>query len=272
MDFGVEILVKSRSKFDNMLLCKKHRNEIKNNNYIRDERPPKRPMALRVCDVCGASGIDGDVFLKNGEYLCRKHYNHVYLYGEVLERTVFDKNEIVVKEDYTEVVLYNSKHEEVGRAVIDIDDIEIASDYKWRFDTAHGYAATSIKGTYLAMHQLIMNTKKLGISVVVDHIDRDKLNNRKDNLRVTNKSTNAINVDLRVNNKSGVTGVSFSRRHNLWRSYISYDGKRMDLGWHKDKEDAIRSRLNAEARYYPDYPPQEHLFEKYNIEKSEVIE
>lgn len=264
-EYFVEVLDKPNSKFDKMALCKKHRNSIKNNGYIRDKNPPKTPMKFRKCDYCDKSGAEVKVFIRDGENLCQRHYNQVILYGKVLERTVFDKNKIILNNTYAEVVMYDLNKEECARTIIDLDDVELISNYKWSYDKSHHYAYTRVNTVYLSMQQLLMKTKTLGNSVVVDHIDRNGLNNRKDNLRITNKSVNAINAGLRSNNKSGITGVSFSSVHNLWRSYINFDGKRLDLGWFKNKEDAIKTRLNAELKYYPDYPPQADLFEKYNI-------
>lgn len=261
-DYSVKIFIKPKSKFDGMYMCRKHRNEIKNNGYIRDKRKPVLPKKMRKCEVC--ESID-DVIYHKERYICRRHYSQIRLYGETLKRTKYDKNEIVIYEDFAEIVLYNKDHLEVTRAIIDLDDVERVKCYKWAYDSLHNYVTTTVKGEHMGLHQLVMNTKGLNKNIVVDHIDRNGLNNRKSNLRVADKSINAINTDLRANNKSGVTGVSFSKRHNLWRSYISYDKKRIELGWYSNKDEAIVSRLNAEAEYYPDYPPQEHLFKKYNI-------
>lgn len=267
VNFGIEKLEKPNSKFNGIYMCQKHRNCIKNNGWINDKKPPKTPMELRVCDYCESKGSEQKIFCRDGKYLCQKHYNQMYLYGKILKRTVRDRNEIIYKDGYAEIVLYNFEHNEIARTLIDTDDVELVLNYKWNFDLRHNYATTRVKQKHLGLHQLIMDTKKLGHSVVVDHINRDGLDNRRSNLRVANKSVNAINSGLRINNKSGVTGVSFSNVHNLWRSYINFEGKRVELGRYKQERDAVVARLEAESRYYSEHPPQKHLFKQYNIKE-----
>ena len=110
------------------------------------------------------------------------------------------------------------------------------------------------------LQNYIMNTKEM-----IDHIDRDTLNNRKYNLMVSNKSLNSLNTGIRSNNTSGITGVSFIKRINAWRTYINWDGERLELGNRKFLDDAIKLRLTKEKELLGKLSPQEHLFEKYGI-------
>ena len=50
-----------------------------------------------------------------------------------------------------------------------------------------------------------------------------------------------------------------------WRVYISIDKKSINLGSFANKDDAIKARLKAEAKYYGEFAPQIHLFEQYGI-------
>lgn len=258
--YSVETYHKESSKYNGLKICRKHRNQLKNNGSFRDKKEPVLPKNLRKCEVCDSKD---NVIHHKERYLCRRHYDQLIMYGEILERTVFDKNEIVIKGDYAEVVLYNGKNQEVARAIIDRDDVDLVSQYKWGYDETNGYATSRYYNT--SMHRYIMNAK--GSDIIVDHKNRNKLDNRRGNLRIADKSLNAINADLRTHNTSGVTGVSYSRSKELWRSYINYKGNRIDLGWFKNKDDAIKSRLKAELKYYPDHPPQKELIEEYIIDK-----
>lgn len=98
-----------------------------------------------------------------------------------------------------------------------------------------------------------------------DHINRNKLDNRSDNLRPCEQQENCRNGSLRKTNTSGVTGVNWSKSHNAWiaRVYINY--KEICLGYFDNKEDAIKARLQAEANYYGEFAPQQHLFAEYGI-------
>ena len=115
------------------------------------------------------------------------------------------------------------------------------------------------------MHRVI-----LGIDdseILVDHIDRNPLNNRRSNLRLANKSTNAMNCNTRVDNTSEIIGVSFRKDRDRWRSYITLNSKTRALGNFKNKDDAIKARLEAEVKYFGEFAPQKHLYEQFNIEE-----
>ena len=56
-----------------------------------------------------------------------------------------------------------------------------------------------------------------------------------------------------IDNTSGTVGVSYSNSQNNWRAYINVDGKRIELGRRKNKEDAIKLRKDAEVKYFGEY-------------------
>ena len=80
---------------------------------------------------------------------------------------------------------------------------------------------------------------------IVDHIDRDRGNNRISNLRDSTHAENSRNRKVSTNNTSGVRGVS-KLNSGRWLARISYNGKRIRLGCFKDKSDAIEARRAAE--------------------------
>ena len=80
----------------------------------------------------------------------------------------------------------------------------------------------------------------------LDHIDRDKLNNRIGNLRVVTRAENARNARRRRDNTSGVTGVSWRKRGGRWVSFINADGRRHHLGQFESIESATVARRTAE--------------------------
>ncbi|MEH7209545.1 HNH endonuclease [Priestia megaterium] len=242
------------------LLCTKHRSQLMKYGELKDSLKSHR-RDERICSHCGES--DGEIIFhqESRKMLCRRHYDQLYVYGEIMSRTVFDRNEIVEYDDYAEVIVYKGK-KEFAKAIIDNSDVELASRYKWGMD-GHGYLTTKVNGRYLALHQLLMNTKNT--DYLVDHKDRNKLNNRRSNLRIANKSINTINTGIRKHNNSGITGVSFQKQSGKWRAYITYNKKRIELGQFINKEDAIKARLEAERDYFKEYAPQRDLFNQYGI-------
>jgi hypothetical protein len=80
----------------------------------------------------------------------------------------------------------------------------------------------------------------------VDHINRVRYDNRKDNLRLADRSVNMCNTNLSVLNKSGHKGVYWSKSANKWCVQITRNKKKYYLGSYDNKEDAIEARRKAE--------------------------
>jgi hypothetical protein len=102
-----------------------------------------------------------------------------------------------------------------------------------------------------------------------DHINRNPLDNRKENLRKAARIDNNRNCSISKNNTSGIVGVSWNRRNNNWRTRIMVNNKSIELGQFAKKEDAIVARLQAELKYFREFAPQRHLFEQYKINEKE---
>ena len=90
---------------------------------------------------------------------------------------------------------------------------------------------------------------------MVDHIDHVSSNDRWDNLRACTQKENMRNTSLLKNNTSGVTGVSWHAQSQRWQAGIKDGGKRISLGNHYQKWDAICARKSAEYKfgYHPNH-------------------
>lgn len=125
-------------------------------------------------------------------------------------------------------------------ALVDDADFEWLGEYKWNYANT-GYAATD--GRH--MHRLIM---KPATKMEVDHINQDKLDNRRANLRVVSSGHNKINRSM-GNNTSGRTGVYYYKnegRQKRWWAYIALGGKRKSLGYFATLVEASEARRIAE--------------------------
>jgi hypothetical protein len=80
----------------------------------------------------------------------------------------------------------------------------------------------------------------------VDHMDRNRSNNKWDNLREASSMCNQQNCNISKNNTSGVTGVSWKKRSNKWESRIMINSKYKHLGYFLNFNDAVRARYQAE--------------------------
>lgn len=210
------------------------------------------PESNNECIVCGRVGV-------KSKGMCYKHYRQFTKYGYTLDdnpRTNKDPNEFITYDDYTEIVLYNLKYEECGRAFIDTEDLEACKDYKWSMRKDGYVLCGHAEGRYL--HRFIMNPPK---DMCVDHINGNPLDNRKSNLRICTIQENSRNVKRYSHNTSGLTGVHYSKEFNNWSANIIYDNVCYHLGTFNNREDAIKSRLDAEKKYFGEFAPQRDIEE-----------
>lgn len=193
---------------------------------------------------------------------CNKHYSQIKKYGHILERTYRDKNIIVEKEDYVEIILQNIKCEEVGRALIDKDDIEKCKSYSWHL-CKNGYVTAHINNKQIYLHRYIMNITESKIQV--DHINRNRSDNRKGNLRLCTNAENGMNKRILDANTSGYTGIRYDKRRDYWYASITFNGIEIYLGSSKHIDDVIELREKAELQYCGEFSPHfNELVNKYS--------
>lgn len=124
-------------------------------------------------------------------------------------------------------------------AFVDDEDYPTLSKFNWHV-SGSGYASRNLpvkngRSGQESMHRLLMRLMK-GDSREVDHIDGNKLNNQKNNLRICRRHENQRNKSVRKDNKIGFKGVVASKRK--FKSYISVSGKTKYLGCFKTPEEA----------------------------------
>ena len=132
-------------------------------------------------------------------------------------------------------------------AIVDDEDFEYLNQFSW-YLSSHGYAVTncaSMKHTY--MHRLINNTEQ---GLLTDHIDMNKLDNRRCNLRTVDKRGNSINRLIQPNNTSGHRGISWDKHANKWEAYIWKYGHKIRLGCFSNIEEAVLVRQKEETLNY----------------------
>ena len=143
----------------------------------------------------------------------------------------------------------------------DLEDYNLIKDYCWFehiLGKYHVIEAHMSDDSIIRMHWLIVGKD-------YDHVDRNLLNNKRNNLRKATDSENNCNHSLSSNNTSGITGVGWDKRSKQWVARISINKKYSHIGHFNNKEDAIRARLQAEMKYYKEFAPQKHLFEQYGV-------
>lgn len=150
-------------------------------------------------------------------------------------------NEYEIIDGYAKVKLNNSDY-----MICDIEDWENLKRYSWSKGKG-GYAVSGTQnGGSVYFHKKVTNTT----SEIVDHINRNKLDNRKCNLRITNQRVNGYNAKLSVRNTSGHKGINRSANGEKWIARIYVEGRNMYLGTYETIEEAIKARKKAEEKYY----------------------
>ncbi|MBS0285954.1 MAG: HNH endonuclease [Proteobacteria bacterium] len=138
-------------------------------------------------------------------------------------------------------------------ALISQEDSNLVLNYIWCKNKS-GYANSKEKGKNITMHRLIMGFPE---GKFVDHINGDKLDNRRENLRILNPSENSQNQLRHKNSKNTYVGVSICKRNSKYRSRIQVGKKTIVLGTFSDEIEA------AEA--YDIYVCQNNLYHKLNF-------
>lgn len=173
-------------------------------------------------------------------------------------------NNIVVYDDCAEIILRNRQEEEVGRAIIDLEDLSLIKEYKWYLNRVNNFVYADTGSNSLYIHRLLMNVV-FDNNFYVDHVDRNRLNNKRLNLRVCSNIENCRNRGKKGDCSSEYIGISWVKDKKRWFSYIWIEYKRISLGKYKTIEGALIARLKAELKYFGEFAPQKHLFKLYNI-------
>lgn len=123
-------------------------------------------------------------------------------------------------------------------AIVDDDMFEYLNQWKWSLG-CDGYAFRLdymvSPRKHINMSRLIMRAQD---GFQVDHINRDKLDNRRCNLRVCTQTQNRWNTGKRSHNTSKFKGVSFNKYHLRWEANICCNGRRIWLGRFATPEEA----------------------------------
>lgn len=88
---------------------------------------------------------------------------------------------------------------------------------------------------------------------LIDHKNGNKADNRIDNLREASHTDNKANIKLRQDNKAGYKGVSWSSRDKYYLVQLSYEGKRMTIGYFHDLQEAADAYDKAAIQYFGEY-------------------
>jgi len=115
----------------------------------------------------------------------------------------------------------------------------------------NGYIYATINGGKYAVHRIVweMHNGPIPEEMEIDHKWGIRCDNRISELRLVTSTGNHRNMAKRSDNTSGVTGVTFCKKRQMWKAYIKQYGKLTHLGYFADINEAISKRKVAEKEY-----------------------
>jgi hypothetical protein len=135
-------------------------------------------------------------------------------------------------------------------AIVDDEDAARVMDFTWHYMN-NGYAGTTYdQGRKIYLHRFVMGAKR---GEQVDHINMNKLDCRKENLRICSNQQNNANKTKQINNTSGYKGVTWDKVNKKWSAAIMVNKRSKKLGRFTNKEDAAREYDKAAKMYFGEF-------------------
>jgi hypothetical protein len=208
-------------------------------------------MAARTCHNCIYARFDPCEWLHNAFFdlpLAPKCANHPHFPGVLMEVPGVACPNYRARPPEPESNVRRIPLDDGHYAIVDAADYEWLRQYNWHF--LNGYAARRTKGKTIYMHQQIMQPPE---GMAVDHHNRNKLDNRRSNLRVCTNSENKRNQGKKSGSFSPFKGVGYSKSRHKWFARLHFEGKAIWLGYCEDEIAAARAYDRAAVAYFREF-------------------
>jgi len=164
----------------------------------------------------------------------------------------FPKNNIKVVGDIAMIELSSG-----DVAIMDADKVELISDIKWYClpgdHTKYAVSSNRLEDRIVVMlylHRVLTDCPK---GLVVDHINGDGLDNRRNNLRVVTVAQNNLNSRVRSDSTTGIKGAYYDKRKGSYYSHIKRGDERIYLGTFSTAEEAAEAYAKASRELHGEY-------------------
>jgi len=187
---------------------------------------------------------------------CWKHYECSRKGIPMDSPTLKDRNDVIIDGDIAYIILRNRRHEEDGRAIIDTEDLSLIAPHRWTLSKTDGYVYShcNVKGPKLIMHRIINKTPE---GMFTDHINHNKQDNRKANLRNATKSQNCCYQRVNPEGTSKYKGVHFmtsmAKYRKPWVAQIVVKGVHHSLGYYPDETSAAIAYNEGAKRLHGEF-------------------
>ena len=212
--------------------------------------PMTKFIASKNEPVCNIKGCYRPLSNKG---LCEAHCEQFEHYGYLSKELRRYQNEVITNSNISEVLLYNAKGREIARTIIDTEDIQKIINYTWCL-SGNGYAVSWVDGRMIYLHRFLSSTPE---GMNTDHINTERLDNRKSNLRYATNAENSHNI-VSTRGSSKYKGVCFLKTKKWplkkpWLSYITCNKKKKYLGYFATQEEAATAYDNAAKELFGEF-------------------
>jgi len=132
---------------------------------------------------------------------------------------------------------------------IDDADFDMICKYTW-YISYSGYIIAYINRSPFLLHRLLFGLVT-NDNKIIDHIDGDRTNNHRDNLRLCTSAQNSRNSRKKSSNSSGFKGVV--KDGNKWKAVIQSEGRYISLGQYNNKIEAAKAYDKAASELYKEF-------------------
>lgn len=150
--------------------------------------------------------------------------------------------------DYIRIPLRRRDGSVRAYALIDVGDAHLA-EHRWCL-SSDGYAVRKTDESIVRLHRAILGLHQ-GDGLQGDHINRDRLDNRRSNLRVVTNAENHQNVPGQDGKTSEFRGVSWNARKHKWQACVRAKGHLHWLGFFVDESRAAEAAAEFRVRNLP---------------------
>ncbi len=159
-------------------------------------------------------------------------------------------------------------------AMVDDEDFDFLNQWKWhKHDRQRppSYATRGFnddgKHKFIGMHRAIMAAKK---GEIVDHINGDGLDNRRENLRICNAHENMRNRRKYTKSASIFKGVTVRKERGDFRAAIKFNGRKISLGIFLTEVDAAIAYNAGAVKYHGEFASLNIIPKDSNTNKEQV--
>lgn len=152
--------------------------------------------------------------------MCSTHRKQFREHGRTWTRELDPVKRVAVSGDIATIRICNSFGDTVGDAKVSVEDVARVSKYIWS-KMKNGYAVARIDGRFVLLHRFVLSPNE---DDEIDHINGDRLDNRRENLRIVDRKLQAQNV-VRPG-REALRGVYYIRGDNglIWFASVTVDG------------------------------------------------